>query len=80
MQTIFLLSLRGVGNKDLKCLSGTKNYCTKTIPKNDDLVHILNRRKISVHMLPELSEGRGLGPVASWFELEGGHVDLSKNE
>lgn len=62
MQTIFLLSLRGK-NKDLKCLSRTKNYCTKTILTNDDLVHILNRHKMSVHMLPKSLGGQGLGAV-----------------
>lgn len=71
MQTVFLLSLgwKKKNPKDLERLRGTKNDCTKTMLRNDDLVHILNHRKISVRMLPKLLGRRGLGPVC---ELAGG--------
>lgn len=64
MQTVFLLSLgwKKKNPKDLERLHRTKNDCTKTMLKNDDLVHILNHRKISVRMLPKLLGRRGLGP------------------
>lgn len=67
MQTIFLLSLRGKKQR-FKTSRGTKNYCAKTILKNDDLVRIWNHRKIPVHMLPKFwgRPGPGAGGLCVW--------------